>query len=221
MSQVQKSLETAIGEGAHAHDELQLHDMAFRRPGKAGCACDPFPEGVHFVAASDYVFPHDWPASYLLRSTGYLDSSRYCTSAETATECPFFMISPVHVACLATPPLRTPPQEGPTPSSWPSNLGSRFEMSAHFSLPSTRPEIAAQISSSPPRTCSVESRSRSVKVLSLTDWNYRRSVSSWIGKGLQSVHRRVAQCTRALRQCRGTLTSMVMPKGVPSSSLRE
>jgi hypothetical protein len=111
-------------------------------------------------------------------STQYSDSSRYCTSAGTATKCSSVLISLIHVACLETPPSGAPLQEGPTPSSWPSNLGSRFETSAHFSLPSTRPEMAAQISSRPPRTCSVESRSRSVKVLSLTDWNYQMSASS-------------------------------------------
>jgi hypothetical protein len=64
-------------------------------------------------------------------------------------------------------------------------LGRRAATSAHFSLPLTRLMMVLVISSSPPRTCSVESRSRSVNVLSLTDWK-----------------------------------SIVMPRGVPSSSLR-
>jgi hypothetical protein len=70
-------------------------------------------------------------------------------------------------------------------TSWPSNLGSRAATSDHVSLPFTRLEIAFVISSKLALTCSVESRSRNVKVLSLTDWK-----------------------------------SIVIPRGVPSSSLR-
>lgn len=70
-------------------------------------------------------------------------------------------------------------------ASWPSNLGRRAATSDHCSLPLTRLTMAATISSRLARTCSVESRSRRVNVLSLTDWK-----------------------------------SMVIPRGVPSSSLR-
>jgi hypothetical protein len=148
-----------------ANRELHRDYMAFsRHTTRPHARC--YHLGAHSVTATDY-FRRDWRSVSILRSTGYSESSRHCTSAGTA----------IHVACLNKSPSRAPLQEGPTPSSWPSNLGSRFETSAHFSLPSTRPEMAAQISSSPPRTCSVESRSRSVKVLSLTDWNCQMSVS--------------------------------------------
>jgi hypothetical protein len=70
-------------------------------------------------------------------------------------------------------------------TSWPSNFGRRAATSAHCSFPWTRLVMALTMSSRLARTCSVESRSRRVNVLSLTDWK-----------------------------------SMVMPRGVPSSSLR-
>jgi hypothetical protein len=137
-----------------------------------------------------------WLGAHLRRGRSGLDTTvwsrkeRVTTSASEfrmlrSLQCQCSFISNIRAAFLIRKQFFYRRPRCNQSTSWPSNLGNRAATSDHFSSPLTMFATAWAISSRLARTCSVVSRSRSVNVLSLTDWK-----------------------------------STVMPRGVPSSSLR-